>query len=428
MALAGYSPVNRIIVNIWGQEVGRLALDPGTGYYAFAYAKAFCETGMQLSPIQAPAEFGKVYVFPDLAVHTYHRLPAFLADALPDRFGNALVNRYMADLGVPEDAITPLDRLAYLGSRAMGALTFEPDAKPFTQDSTAIELSQLVLGAREALTGNFSDNREAREALHRLIEVGTSAGGARAKAVIAMHPITKEIRSGQLAAPLGFEHWLLKFDGIRDDELEMSQGYGRIEYAYYLMALAAGINMMESQLLEENGRAHFMTRRFDRIAEDRLHIQTLCAMAHLDFNLRETNSYGQLFACIKRLNLPYADLEEAFRRMVFNVFAKNCDDHTKNISFILPAHGAWGLAPAYDLSFAYNPHGEWTYQHLMAVNGKFKDITTEDMLAEAKRYGIGTAKNVIDEVRNAVERWEEAAEVAGVSEGQYRHIAGLISG
>ncbi|SNR68250.1 serine/threonine-protein kinase HipA [Methylobacillus rhizosphaerae] len=426
MALAGYTPVNRIIVKIWGQEVGRLALDPNTGYYAFAYAREFCETGIELSPIQAPAEFGKVYVFPDLAMHTYHRLPAFLADALPDRFGNALVNRYMADHGVPAEAITPLDRLAYQGSRAMGALTFEPDARPFAQYSSAIELAQLVSGAREALTGNFADNHEAREALHRLIEVGTSAGGARAKAVIAMHPVTKEIRSGQMDTPAGFEHWLLKFDGIHDNELEMSQGYGRIEYAYYLMAIAAGINMMESQLLEENGRAHFMTRRFDRNAETRNHIQTLCAMAHLDFNVRETNSYGQLFACIKRLNLPYKDLEEAFRRMVFNVMAKNCDDHTKNISFILPQQHAWRLAPAYDISFAYNPHGEWTYQHLMAVNGKFKEITPADMLAEAQRYGIGTAKNVIEEVHNAVGRWQEAAEIAGVSESQYQHIAALL--
>lgn len=427
MALPGYAPVNRIIAKIWGEEVGRLALDPSTGYYAFAYTKAFCDMAIQLSPLQAPAEFGQVYVFPDLAEQTYHRLPAFLADALPDRFGNALVNRYMADRGVAAEAITPLDRLAYLGSRAMGALTFEPDVNLSAQASTAIDLNQLVLGAREALTGKLADNHQAREALYKLIEVGTSAGGARAKAVIAIHPDTQEIRSGQLHAPAGFEHWLLKFDGIRDDELGMTQGYGRIEYAYYLMALAAGITMMESRLLEENGRAHFMTRRFDRLGQDRLHVQTLCAMAHLDFNLRETNSYGQLFACIKRLDLPYLDLEQAFRRMVFNVMGKNCDDHSKNISFMLARQASWRLAPAYDLSFAYNPQGEWTYQHLMAVNGKFKDITHADMLAEAERYGIGSAKTVLEEVQHAVGRWREAAEIAGVSERQYAHIAELIA-
>lgn len=427
MATRGYTPVKQVVVKLWGQEIGRLAPDPKLGIYVFAYTEEFCATGIQPAPLHAPAIAGQVYAFPSLSAETYHRLPAFIADALPDKFGNSLINRYMAEKGVASASITSLDRLAYLGSRAMGALIFEPDNGPSETLSSAIEMNQLVLGAREALSGTFSSESASVDALKSIIEVGTSAGGARAKAVIAVSRETGEIRSGQLDAPPEYDHWLLKFDGMVDTELSHPQNYGRIEYAYYIMALAAGIRMTESRLLEENGRAHFMTRRFDRDAGDkRNHMQTLCAMAHLDFNLRGANSYTQLFACIRQLGLPYVDMEQAFRRMAFNVMAKNCDDHTKNTSFVLSQNDVWRLSPGYDITFAYNPNGEWTYQHLMAVNGKYKDITRADLMAEAERYGIGTAAEVLNEVAGAITRWDEAADIAKIAKKEKQDIAGML--
>ena len=308
--------------------------------------------------------------------------------------------------------------------RAMGALQFKPARGPGARTAIALELSGLVSTARKAVHGDFDGDDHARAALRDIIEVGTSAGGARAKAVIAWNPETEEIRSGQVEAPPGFEHWLLKFDGMgRDFELGASQDYGRIEYAYYRMAIAAGIKMNESRLLYENGRAHFMTKRFDRgEANVRHHIQSLCAIAHLDYRRKGANSYAQLFDTINRLGLPYEDKEEAFRRMVFNVMARNCDDHTKNVAFRLRQGSAWELAPAYDITFAHNPRGEWTSQHLMSVNGKFKDFTENDLLAEGDRFVIGTAPRVIGKVRTAILAWPSYGAEAGVTTREIERI------
>jgi len=398
--------------------VGAVALDPGYGFYAFRFTPEFRRLGIELSPLHMPVREERSFIFPDLPEVTYKRLPALLSDALPDDFGNALINKYMADRGISAAAVTPLDRLAYMSNRAMGALTFHPARGPATRTPTPIHLSQLVDEARRAVRGDIA----ADDALRSIIEVGTSAGGARAKAVIAWNPKTLEIRTGQLAVPRGFEHWLLKFDGMgADQELGTSTHYGRIEYAYFMMARAAGINISESLLLEENGRAHFMTRRFDRDDGDvRHHVQTLCAIAHLDYKRKGTNSYAQLFGTMRELRLPYKDQEEAFRRMVFNVMGRNCDDHTKNFSFLLRQGRTWELAPAYDVTFAHNPAGEWTRQHLTSVNGKFKDITYLDLLAVAERFAIGTASQVIVQVRSAVKRWAEFAEDAGVPEKETR--------
>ena len=348
-----------------------------------------------------------------------------LSDALPDDFGNALINRYMAEQGIAARDVTALDRLAYMGTRAMGALTFKPARGPIRRKPTAIELGALVEQARRAVRGAVEDDAHASAALRGIIEVGTSAGGARAKAVIALHPQTGEIRSGQLDAPEGFEHWLLKFDGMgADQELGASQHYGRIEYAYHLMARAAGIRMTDCRLLQENGRAHFMTRRFDREGQSaRHHMQTLCAMAHVDYRKQAANAYAQLFDTISQLALPYEDMEQAFRRMVFNVMGRNCDDHSKNFSFLLRQDSrAWQLAPAYDLTFAHNPKGEWTHQHLMAVNGKFKNFELADLRAEAERFGIGSAPRVINEVRAAIRQWPGFARQAGLPQAQTREI------
>lgn len=411
-----------IEVRIWGQRVGAVALDPKLAYYAFAYDPAWRRKGMELAPLMMPLDQGQTpFLFPSLPEATFHRLPGMLADALPDDFGNALIDAWMAEHGVVKSAVTPLDRLAYMGKRGVGALEFRPARGSYKESAAPLEMKSLVEEARMAIEGDLSQDAMAQAALNNIIQVGTSAGGARAKAVVAWNPQTNVIRSGQFDAAEGFEHWILKFDGVgKYEELGPGGPYGRIEYAYYLMAKHAGIDMYPCRLLEENGRAHFMTRRFDReVVEGKTikhHVQTLCAMDHLDFKQRATHTYAQLFMTIARLKLGDAALDQAFRRMVFNVMARNCDDHTKNFTFRLKQGGAWELAPAYDMTHAYNPRGEWTYQHLMSVNGKFKDITREDILVEADRFGVSRPNDILETVRAAVEKWRQFASQGGLGD------------
>jgi serine/threonine-protein kinase HipA len=423
-----YKRVERIEAYIWGEFVGAAALDPVLGFYVFAYDPKFGKSGIELSPLHMPLNnTANPYIFTDLPEVTYKRLPALLADALPDDFGNALIDRYMAEKGIPKSQITALDRLAYMGKRPMGALEFKPTRGPKTQKPTALELNSLVTEARKAVKGTIDGDDHAKAALRSIIDVGTSAGGARAKAVIAWNAKTEEIRSGQVDVPPGFEHWLLKFDGIGTDrELGSSQDYGRIEYAYYLMAQKAGIHMSECRLFEENGRSHFMTKRFDREkGHIKHHIQTLCAMSHLDYKKKSTNSYEQLFMTMKQLALNHEAAVEVFRRMVFNVMGRNCDDHTKNFSFLLRKGGAWELAPAYDVTFAHNPTGEWTSQHLMSVNGKYKDFISDDLYAVADRFGVGEASSIIKEVRDAIKAWPVLAKKSGIAKEEINRIKRL---
>lgn len=425
-----YHPVDAVEVRAWGERVGVVALDPGLGCYAFEYYPEWKGSGVELAPGTMPLGGGP-YAFPQLAADTYHRLPALLADALPDDFGNALIDAWLATNGVAKRDVTPLDRLAYMAGRGMGALEFAPARGPRHRKPSAVELSALVEGARSLLHGEFGDDRETKAAVQGLIQVGTSAGGARAKAVIAWNRGSGEIRSGQLPADPGFEQWLIKLDGIAhdwqrgDDELAGTGGYGRIEYAYYLMATAAGIDMMPCELLEENGRAHFLTKRFDRGDDgSRIHSLTLCGIAHLDFRQRGTHDYAQLFQTAAALGLGPEARAEIFRRMVFNVYAANCDDHTKNHSFTLAGPGAdWQLSPAYDITHAYNPKGAWTYQHLMSVNGAFGDITMDDLLTVADRHQVPGAKAAIAAVRSAVDNWSEYAAAAGLSTERAAGIA-----
>lgn len=421
-----YVSVEQVRVYVWGTFVGAVARDASTGYNVFAYDKAFGRRGVELAPITMPSNADeRLFVFPSLSEATYRRLPAMLADALPDDFGNALIDRYLAEKGIGRDEITALDRLAYMGSRGMGALEFRPAKGPKRERATAIDMNELVVEARAVVSGHVGTDDEKNGALRHLIDVGTSAGGARAKAVIAWNEKTNEIRSGQVDAPPGFEQWLLKFDGIgRDRELGPSSGYGRIEYAYYLMAKEAGIDMMPSRLLEENGRAHFFTKRFDRTgANTKHHVQTLCAMNHVDFRLIAANGYEQLFLCIKRLQLGQKAIDEAFRRMVFNIVGKNCDDHSKNFAFVLAEGSHWKLAPAYDISFAHNPKGQWTKQHLMSVDGEFRNIELDHVLAVAKRFGVRSPKAKIDDVEAVFQDWRRHADSAGVPEGAIDRIA-----
>jgi serine/threonine-protein kinase HipA len=370
----------------------------------------------------------EVFIFPYLPEITFYRLPGMLADALPDAFGNALIDAWMARQGLARNEITTLDRLAYMGKRGMGALEFRPEHGSHRESSAPLEMQTLVEEARKLIEGNLSVDHEAQAALANILRVGTSAGGARAKAVIAWNPQTNVIRSGQFDVAPGFEPWLLKFDGVGlDAELGTGADYGRIEYAYSLMAKQAGIEMSPCRLLEENGRAHFMTRRFDReIINGRTikhHMQTLCAMDHLDFRQRGTHAYAQLFLVITRLKLGDAALEQAFRRMCFNVMARNCDDHTKNFAFLLKRGEPWQLAPAYDVTHAHNPKGEWTYQHLMSVNGKFNEITREDLLQEADRFLVRRPKDLLAEVRAALVDWRPHAKEAGLGQATTDRVA-----
>ncbi len=420
-----YSPVLVVEVRIWGKAVGAVALDPALGYYAFEYQPAFVRSGIDLAPLTMPlAAASEPFVFADLPELTHRRLPGMLADALPDDFGNTLIDAWMAKEGVSRSQITSLDRLAYMGKRGLGALEFKPVRGPLASaSSSALDMSALVEGARRAVQGEMDSDAHAAAALAQIIQVGTSAGGARAKAVVAWNPATEEIRAGQFDVQPGFEHWLIKFDGVGPDErLGVGRDYGRIEYAYHLMAQSAGIRMAPCRLLEESGRAHFMTKRFDREGNTKHHLQTLCGLAHLDYRQKATHDVSQLLSTITRLRLGYPALEEVFRRIAFNVMAANCDDHPKNVSFLLREGGAWELAPAYDVTHAYNPQGEWTYQHLMSVNGKFAGISRDDLMAVADRFGVGTAPQVLRQVGEAVGAWPKFARQSKVNAAEAKRI------
>ena len=421
--------VSVIEVWVWDRFVGAVTLDPSLSYYAFEYDPTWKRTGGELSPLHMSLkESRSVYVFPTLPEATYFRLPALLADALPDDFGNALIDAWMAQRGIVKSSVTVLDRLAYMGKRGIGALEFRPARGAHKESSAPVEMKVLVEEARRLVQGTLSVDHEAKAALANIIRVGTSAGGARAKAVIAWNPATDEVRSGQFDAPPGFEHWLLKFDGVgEDEELGTGEGYGRIEFAYYLMATAAGIRISDSRLLEENGRAHFMTKRFDREVIGgktvKHHIQTLCAINHLDFRQRGTHDYSQLFMTASELGLDDDALNQIFRRMAFNVMGRNCDDHTKNFGFILRQGQPWNLSPAYDVTHAYNPKGKWTYQHLMSVNRKFKDISKADLLEAADRFSVRKPENILSDVRSAIGSWSQFAKRANLSPSLQKRVA-----
>lgn len=401
-----FSHADLIEVLLWGDRVGAVTLDPATGFYAFEYDPKFRRSGLQVAPVGMPlSQGGFPFVFTDLPTETYQRLPAMLADALPDRFGNQLINAWMARRGFQASEVTALDRLAYMGKRGMGALTFRPALISTSRSSaTALNMSALVEQARGAVEGDLGTPNQAHAALAQIISVGTSAGGVRAKAVVAWNPANNQIRAGQFDVEPGFEHWLLKIDGLRDDmQLGTSGGYGRIEFAYSLMAKEAGVDMHPCHLLEENGRAHFMTKRFDREANRRLHMQSLCAIAHLDYKQRSTHDYSQWFMAVDQLGLGHDTKVQVLTRMLFNLLGVNMDDHTKNVSFLMDEAGQWQLAPAYDVSYAYNPKGEWTHQHLMSINGKFRDVRLTDVMTAAQAAGVKLAvKPALDGVRAAV--------------------------
>ena len=413
-------------VELWGTRIGAVALTDSNGVASFEYEPSFLASGIQLAPLMM-ALAARVYSFPELQRRTFRGLPGLLADSLPDRFGNNLINAWLARQGRTPESFDAVERLCYTGQRGMGALEFKPVQGPSAQTSGAIQIAELVALASEILSqqqglATSFQGPEREEALQTILRVGTSAGGARAKALIVWNASTGEVRSGQLEAPPGFSHWLLKFDGVsgnKDKELEDPQGYGLIELAYSRMARAAGITMTDCRLLEENGRQHFMTRRFDRDdAGNKLHMQSLGALAHFDYNEPGSYSYEQAFLVMRQLQLPMQALEEQYRRMVFNLIARNQDDHVKNIAFLMDRDGQWSLSPAFDITWSFNPAGDWTATHQMSVNGKRDQFTRADLLAVGRSAQLkrGRAEAITEEVIAAVRDWPLYAAEANVRE------------
>lgn len=414
--------ITTAFVKIWGETVGAVAWNAATGIASFEYDSKFISTKLDLAPLKMPITNSakRIFSFPELRdLKTFKGLPGLLADVLPDDYGNQLINSWLAQNGRPENSMNPVELLCFIGTRGMGALEFEPSQlKPSKRAfdieiDSLISISQKMLLKREDFQTNLSEDEQ--KAMLDILKIGTSAGGARPKAIITYNEKTGQVKSGQTTAPKGFEHWLIKLDTVSDIQFGESTGYSRIEMAYYLMATACGIEMTECKLMEENGRAHFMTKRFDREgATQKHHIQTLCAMQHYDFNQIMSFSYEQVFQTMRLLRVPYPQAEQMFKRMVFNVIARNCDDHTKNFAFRLKQGGVWELAPAYDICFAYRPESEWVSQHNLSINGKRKNITKEDLLAVAKSMNIKRANRIIEQISETVVDWYTYAEQAKV--------------
>lgn len=416
-------------VYVWNNLVGYVSWDAASQTATFEYEPAFVATGLDLSPLMMPLTRGALYNFISNKGDTFMGLPGLVADALPDAYGRALLNKWLAMQGRTEGDANPVERLCYQGSRSMGALEFHPMKDIKLEKSSPIEIEEMIRVAAVAMNEkvNFQEHLDddVKRALLNIIKVGTSAGGQRTKAVIAINDRTGEVRSGQVVLPDEFTHWLIKLDGVNNRMLGDPKGYGRIEYAYYQMAKAAGINMTECRLMEENGRAHFLTRRFDRIGgSGKLHMQTLCGLAHYDFQYPGLYSYEQALMAMRRLKLPFGDALEFFRRAVFNVVARNQDDHTKNVSFLMSEDGKWKLSPAYDVAWAYNPTGKWTNRHQMSINGKLDNIGKSDLLALAAAASIREreASQIIGEVEDAVRGWSNTAANAGVEKSMIEHI------
>jgi serine/threonine-protein kinase HipA len=413
-------------VVLWGRDIAAVTWDETRDIGVFQYQPEFVESGIQVAPLTMYLAEG-TFEFPSLAKETFKGLPGFLADSLPDKFGNAVIDAWLATQGREPDSLNPVERLCYIGTRGMGALEFQPTTagaptpRQNLQVGQLVKLANRVLNSRESLQGEFAGDDDA-EAIQDILRVGTSAGGARAKAILAWNEETGEFRSGQVDLPDGFTQWLMKFDGIsnnKDKELNDPQGYGQIEYAYYLMALEAGIEMKRCRLHNEGGRSHFMTQRFDRTEKNaKLHMQSLGAMQHFDFNQAGAYSYEQAIRTMLKLNLSPKQIEQQFRRATFNVIARNQDDHVKNIAFLMNREGEWSLSPAYDVAYSYNPTGEWTNQHQMSINGKRDNFELPDLVALANAGGIKKrkAEEITSEVSEAVGTWHEQADAAGVSE------------
>lgn len=404
-------------VKLYDYVLGIVQWDDSHGIARFEYLPAFISTGLQPSPITMPVKEGRVYTFAGIGRETFKGLPGLLADSLPDTYGRALFDRWLALTG--RTSANPIETLCYLGKRSMGALEFEPAMDQLHNPTERIDVESLVDVANEVLRNkgdfitNLSDDK--KKGIADIVRLGTSAGGQRAKAIIAFNNQTGEVRSGQIDVPEGFEHYIIKLDGVSGETgFRETQNFGRLEYSFYLLAKESGIVMSDSFLLEENGRAHFMTKRFDRDGRKKIHMQTLCGLAHYDYHMTRAYSYEQAFNVMRALHLSYSEAKEMFRRMVFNVVIRNQDDHTKNISFLMDRQGKWKLSPAYDVGFAYNPTGQWTASHQMSINGKFDHLTRQDLLRFAEKNNVKEAKEIIEQVNETAMRWYKIAHDVGV--------------
>lgn len=417
-------------VELWDMRVGAVLWDSDRGLASFEFEPSFLNSGLDPAPLTMPIDEARrgraVFEFPDLAYKTFYGLPGMLADSLPDKYGNNIINAWLARQGRTPESFSPVERLCYTGKRGMGALEFTPVIGDGANESVPVEVQELVRLAHKVIheRSQLDTNFNHLEALTDIIRVGTSAGGARPKAVIALNDKTGKVRSGQVTAPAGFSYWIMKFDGVKDDTLGDPAGYGRIEYAYYKMAKQCEINMTKCRLYEEGDRAHFMIKRFDRTEKGKkIHMQSLCGMAHFDFNEAGGYSYEQAFQIMRRLRLPHSDAEQLFKRMVFNLVARNQDDHPKNIAFLMDKSGTWKLSPAFDMTYAHNPSGDWTHKHQMTVNGKREGFVYDDLIAVADEMNIKKGSQIIDQIVEVVSRWREFAKAVGVEINQIEAIS-----
>ena len=419
-------------VLLWGRDIGAVTWLDERALGVFQYLPEFVDSDIQIAPLTMPLQDAP-YQFPAIARETFHGLPGLLSDSLPDKYGNRLIDAWLASQGRSPRSMNPVERLCYTGSRGMGALEFKPTIEDAPSKTHKVEIKALVdlanrvLDERISLGGKFAGLDDQR-AIEDILRVGTSAGGARAKAVLAWNAKTGEFRSGPAPVSKGFSHWIMKFDGIHgnsDKELADPQGFGRIEYAYSLMAKDAGVLMEECRLHEEGGRAHFMTRRFDRTDKGtKLHMQSLGAMRHFDYNQAAVYAYEQAIETIQLLSLPVEDTEQQVRRTYFNILARNHDDHVKNIAFLMDKQGQWRLSPAFDVAYSYNPSGDWTSRHQMSLNGKRDNFQNEDLITFAKAAGLKKAKatTLLREVTESTANWRRYAAQAEVSQHDIKHI------
>lgn len=414
-------------VNMFGLPVGTFRWDDQYDVVRFEYDSHFVGRGLEPSPLMMPVREGRVYSFANLDKETFKGLPGMLADSLPDTYGRVLFDRWLTLTG--RTSSNPVETLCFLGKRCMGALEFEPAMDLPYDPHARFEIDSLVHVASDALAEKFSFgvnlNEDKKAAMAEILRLGTSAGGQRAKAIIAYNNKTGEVRSGQVEAPEGFDYYLIKLDGVSATAgFKETGNYGRLEYSFYELAKACGIDMSDCSLIEENGRAHFLTKRFDRENGKKIHMQTLCGIAHYDYRIHRAYSYEQALGVMRALRLPYSAATEMFRRMVFNVVVRNQDDHTKNISFLMDENGKWRLSPAYDMGYAYNPNGGWTATHQMSINGKFDGISREDLIVFARQNNIKDAETIIEEVREAASRWPQIAKACGIPQEMVDRIKG----
>lgn len=405
-------------IKLWGEWVGAVSWSSDEQVGTFEFAPRFSQNKWDIAPILMPIDSPQtLYTFYENRgdSSTFKGLPGLLADILPDKYGNALIQAWLSSKGRSSESLSPIEALCFIGKRGMGALEIEPSNRDDDAVANSLDLSELVnvanriLADREIFSADLSNKEEA--ALTDVIQIGTSAGGARAKAIIAFNETTKEVKSGQVKAPDGFSYWIVKFDGVVDSQFGVSEGYGQVEMAYHLMAKEAGIYMSDCQLFKENGRSHFMTKRFDREANgDKIHLQSFCAMRHFDYNLVGYYAYEQLFETMRMLGLSYVAAEQVFRRMVFNVLSRNCDDHTKNFAFLMDKSGKWSLSPAFDICHAYRPDSPWVNEQSLLVNGKRSRIQKDDFLAVAKSMNIKRPDQIINEISTIIGRWNNYAE------------------